>query len=775
MNSLLKFLRRVRIHGGECGAVARALHHKAKFSSPAVFENVSSTTIERKQMTNKSISFKRVALALVAALGFGVTSAGTSQAYFSAATSTLTLSASTLSANLGDTVSVTGTVNFTSTHAEESLNVVLSTNISNVTEVFRGLTADSVNVRANSGVGGPANATDFFYVGPTNSNPESSGITAHTGGMFIPSSASGTTPTAVTAKFSIAFLVGTNATPGTYVQTITLRSVYNGVTTNLDVKTLTLTIAERDTTATAGKSLMWVHGSGTPGAAGSSLSTTAMGTPGNAAAISSDSAIVASAGTITTGAQTFANVGGIWWDPRNAADSNVAGILGSTSDVTGSLILNISGPGFLSKTGAYTTRLKSVTIDRTETAVIWSDGTAGTGTITGYIGSTALTQAAKTVTFFGKVATLTAYETTVVQMGAPSLSSNAADSVNVGNNIMYVQAKDSAGNTVKSAAMNTNANLWCISSDTSVASLTTTNTPTDAAKPSTAGFVAATAPGTGTFWTCNVRPLKEGSVTITLADDTVVATASITAAKTYTFAKSVGGTAAGFKGVGKITFDKTTYNVGEKAEITVTVLNASGNVPGAVLTTGDAAGTVFTSLTQNRPFSSVGKGTGNTDLGFGTNRTDLSFTTTGGTFFKGVETYVVYMPTTAGDVTITGFTTDGTYDTATAVSVTLKVVDPNAALIAASQAATVAAAEAATDAAAEAIDAANAATDAANLAAEAADAATVAAEEARDAADSATAAVEELATQVATLMAALKAQITTLANTVAKIAKKVKA
>jgi hypothetical protein len=49
MNSRIKFLRRVRIHGGECGAVARALHHKAKSSSlPAVFENVSSTTIERK-------------------------------------------------------------------------------------------------------------------------------------------------------------------------------------------------------------------------------------------------------------------------------------------------------------------------------------------------------------------------------------------------------------------------------------------------------------------------------------------------------------------------------------------------------------------------------------------------------------------------------------------------------------------------------------------------------------------------------------------------------
>ena len=44
MNSPIKFLRRVRIHGGECGAVARALHHKARFSLPAVLKNVFDTT-----------------------------------------------------------------------------------------------------------------------------------------------------------------------------------------------------------------------------------------------------------------------------------------------------------------------------------------------------------------------------------------------------------------------------------------------------------------------------------------------------------------------------------------------------------------------------------------------------------------------------------------------------------------------------------------------------------------------------------------------------------
>jgi hypothetical protein len=72
MNSRFKFPRRVRIHGGECGAVARALHHKVKINSlPAVKEKVSFTTNERKSMSTKT-TLKRIALVAVSALGFGL-------------------------------------------------------------------------------------------------------------------------------------------------------------------------------------------------------------------------------------------------------------------------------------------------------------------------------------------------------------------------------------------------------------------------------------------------------------------------------------------------------------------------------------------------------------------------------------------------------------------------------------------------------------------------------------------------------------------------------
>jgi len=73
--SRFKFPRRVRIHGGECGAVARALHHEAKILSlPAVEENVFFTTNERKSMSTKTSLLKRIAQTAVVALVGGLLS-----------------------------------------------------------------------------------------------------------------------------------------------------------------------------------------------------------------------------------------------------------------------------------------------------------------------------------------------------------------------------------------------------------------------------------------------------------------------------------------------------------------------------------------------------------------------------------------------------------------------------------------------------------------------------------------------------------------------------
>ena len=81
MTPQFKFLRRVRIHGGECGAVARALHHEVKGLSlyQADLGKASKSTIERKQMSTKT-TLKRIALVAVSALGFGMLSVAPSKA-----------------------------------------------------------------------------------------------------------------------------------------------------------------------------------------------------------------------------------------------------------------------------------------------------------------------------------------------------------------------------------------------------------------------------------------------------------------------------------------------------------------------------------------------------------------------------------------------------------------------------------------------------------------------------------------------------------------------
>ena len=73
MTPKFKFLRRVRIHGGECGAVARALHHEVESSSlyQADSGKALESTIERKQMSIKTLT-KRISLVIVATLGLGM-------------------------------------------------------------------------------------------------------------------------------------------------------------------------------------------------------------------------------------------------------------------------------------------------------------------------------------------------------------------------------------------------------------------------------------------------------------------------------------------------------------------------------------------------------------------------------------------------------------------------------------------------------------------------------------------------------------------------------
>ena len=145
MNSRFKFPRRVRIHGGECGAVARALHHEAQkgaltqneqtlisdekaFLSQADLKKAFGSTLnERKSMSTKT-SFKRIALVAVAALATGLLTTVVTPAA-NAATGTMTIGTPTSGlAVVGDTTTVSIPVTFnTSTTTADTF--VVSANI----------------------------------------------------------------------------------------------------------------------------------------------------------------------------------------------------------------------------------------------------------------------------------------------------------------------------------------------------------------------------------------------------------------------------------------------------------------------------------------------------------------------------------------------------------------------------------------------------------------------------------------------------------------------
>ena len=753
MTSFFGIPRRVRIHGEGSDAVARALHHEAEINSlPAVFEKVSNATYERKLMSN-STAFKRVALALVATLGFAVLTSPTASAVNEVGDATLTLSAASATAIAGgETASVTVTTTFTSNllnadpaRLDSAVVYVSGTSaggsliIRPTQDTSNAITARGGNGSIKTGIGtGWNGTTGAVSNGVLGGGAESSLVVAAGSALTHRGDSINAVVAGTYTKAAYTYFFAAPTAAGTYVYTFSLRDKAN--TQIVKSATFTLTVSAGDQTGTTASKL-WLHKD-----LYTSMSiNTNVGTP------TADSTLVVNAGA----AATPTIVGYMVPDFYNAAGDTKNATSGTQHNE--SLTVVVSGPGLL---GSYVGRAdhtadsvlgKSVIVQRGDTVIVYSDGTAGVGTFTGSIGGVNLTQAAKTITFVGKPASFTITSDSALVVSSAAIAYQS---------ISFV-VKDSAGSAIN--ATNTQYNtgtpgaFYLTVTDTKVVGGTAVvNTGTNA-------FTACAYNSTRLRWFCDVPITDSGSVTVTISDSKLASNAVVTATATYT----VVGAAA----IGTMALDKASYKVGEIATLTLTAKDRNGN--NAVNGAQNPFGTMSWSKAPTFTITTGSNAAGGTfGKGAATYTTLEGYVASGTTYVNGVDTAVVYMPDVAGTYTLTT-TTNGTV--ATPVTLTFTVVDAAAdATIAAANAST-AAAEAATDAAAEAIDAANAATDAANLAAEAADAATVAAEEARDAADAATAAVEELATQVATLMAALKAQITTLANTVAKIAKKVKA
>jgi len=773
MNSQFKFLRRVRIHGGECGAVARALHHKARASSLlAVFEKVLNTTTERKLMTNKSTGFKRIALSVVVALGFGLlTSMPSAQATPIGATLTIDATSTKASSiTRGDTATATLKTTFTTESTYDSV-VVRTTCLT-----------PSGSACGQNGPGTQTFDIDFYWSPTTDS---STGTTVNNGSMpanvvsaftqnagdsiVVSNSATGA---ATSFTFSVKARATTSAALGTYALTFYLQGSNNGATAtganaNSQSVTFNVTVTALSTTVAGLTTYVGsVNGSGTIAAA----STQALYYRDNAVyQTAKESAIVLA--TTAADAATPRAAGVVYGFATNAAgETRTAGYLTGATGVNicadGCALTAVieGGPGLLTKDTLNTgTAAKSVTVtyyngasstsNQGDTLTVYADGTAGTSTLKFYNGSTVIKSISLVFTGAPASATSVSLADTAVAVTATGTATNTT---------LRGVIKDSGGNALVAGTVY----VWA--SDTGVVRSGAVSSNATQYTQHAAGVAGSTAGRCTNYdttlglFSCTVGIADTGTSTLLFSDSWTVAASSWTSSAVTVAGHGRASTFA-------ITFDKTSYTAGEQAIITVTGKDQKGNAAsaqknalavttsmglsnsGSTLASSTRGAVTFTSVTAYQPRKVVS-----------------------GSTYETSETFVVLMPATSGTFKVTVKTTpESTSSTQVDVEYTGSVTVTNPAEVAAIAA--VAAADAATDAAAEAIDAANAATDAANLAAEAADAATVAAEEARDAADAATAAVEELATQVATLMAALKAQITTLANTVAKIAKKVKA
>lgn len=635
-------------------------------------------------------TFKRIALVAVAALGLGVLSVAPSSADVSNVTVSVANGTSSKTGGAASDSSTAAVITVSALFDAVGVSGVKSQDTVTVTFVQKSVPATSA-------------ATARLYFSET-TTPTASSTRVDTGTTITAAVAavqapltSADTARGVTAggimrmttesagyagaKFFLQLDSGAGRTVGTYTYTIITKSYATGATST--PVTTTNTDVSIVVAALASESE-------TPSSAYSAAYLAAVTT-----APTADSATVSGVATAGTAAGYLGVL------IRNALNGTTA---------VDTVTISLSGPGLITG-GAITSATKyyrGVGLAGDSNYTISGDGTAGVATITVSYELTKQTFT-KSVTFYATNAkTMTpSVRTPILKVG----TNTGAASV---------------------SAVDANGNAWL-------------GTAYIAAKTAADALIAgSTTPAACSAWTatngirCDITGVSAGTATMVVMDASTLAASKATAEWTVTVSTA---TAAGVK----VEFDKSTYAPSEKATITVSIVDAAGNlIPANTFSSAFAAG----GISASQAFAA-----GSDTLTATSITTEVaSSSTTGAVALKKV--YTVYMPQ-QGDVTLSW-----TGGTSLAVagqvkgSVTASVVNSSV--------------DAATDAANEATDAANAATDAALAAADAADAATAAAQDASDA-------VAALSASVSKLISSLRAQITSLTNLVIKIQKKVKA
>jgi hypothetical protein len=639
-------------------------------------------------------TFKRIALVAVAALGLGVLSVAPSSATVSAITVTA-------GANGSSTLSASGYVSDSTTAATVTVAGLNDT-------VGDTITVGFVVKSAPAGTTATPRLYFFETTTPTTSTQVDSNtaltaawsdatsaktvLDATTTAAAIRGLASGSTfritnasAGYVGAKFGIQLDSATTRVAGTHTYTIVVKSYSAGVATPVTTNTDVSIVIGASATATALTGATAIDAG----------RTRAWINAGSAYTTANDSAV----SVVSTASAT------------DHAAIRVTTFTADADPAPESVTVTVTGAGVICYSTICGKSIKVIGTAGSTDFTVRADGTAGTGSIV--VATTTKTFAAKTVNFFAKAAKT---------FSTPSVARPVIDTTAT-NDVVRVTATDADGNAWTGAA-------YIYASSAASALIAGSETP-----------VACTFDAGDNRHECPVTGKTSGTASFKIIDAATVALATATSAEA-----SVRVSVASAGSI-KLAFDKSSYVPGERAVITVQVLDTNGlAMPAATLANLFATGAISSNLGLTAVSSNVLTSVSGT-IASANSSSDVNNPAN-----AGHVTYVVTMPQTTGTVTITA---KGGASLATAGQVTVTasadVNNPSA--------------DAATDAANEATDAANAATDAALAAADAADAATAAAEDA-------SAAVATLAASVNTALGNLKKQITALTALVNKLLKK---
>ncbi len=564
---------------------------------------------------------------------------------------------------------------------------------------FAGTTnVDSISVKADF-VSGPAVFRPYLVLAETSSVTIDGVANPAAGRVVYPSET--TTVLAksssefVSAKWNVVLASPTDitkaASAGTYVVKFTPVAQGSGALIGAAAQTLTITVTTAASLSTVATSATVILNKGETNSATSDAVVTAVKTASTSdAAATIVTELKNAAGAVTTGESYTATVSG-------------PGILGSAAFPSGSPAEN--GASALGR---------ALTVKAGNIVALFPDGSSGVSTVT--ISSAAgVILATKKVTFYGDAATITAKATGAATGSVAKVGANSG--------LISFTVADAAGTEVSTGT------YYLVSASTSIVSNS---------------YTACNAWNATDGYTCDVTGVAKGTTTVYVTNRaSATATTPTTEVKSGTVSVRVGTTTPASV---TVTTDKKTYAPGEKATLTVTVLDSDGNVvPSGTYTSIFATGGITSSYA----------------LGAGS---DTTTATSVDGAVDGVKNFTLYMPqVVSGDITFSWTTGSVAAAANTGLATANQAVKGSAVVTVVNTVA-----DAATDAANEATDAANAATDAALAAADAADAATAAAQDASDA-------VAALSASVSKMISSLRAQITSLTNLVIKIQKKVRA